>query len=91
VIPPFTGNVMSIAIESAALAADPLHAYAAGHLEWPEAVARTNRACRRAFAGRLRTAGWLHPWIAGPRRQKLTASLARRRLLPFHLLYRLTH
>ena len=91
VIPPFTGNGMSIAIESATLAAAPLTAYARGEIEWPEALLQCRTRTRHAFAARIRAAGYLHPWLVRPRRQKLLAGLARTRMLPFRSLYRLTH
>ncbi len=58
-IPPFTGNGMSLAIESAFLAAEPLMAYASGWLEWSRAVHRVNYSSSRAFRGRLCAASFL--------------------------------
>lgn len=58
-IPPVTGNGMSLALESAALAVGPLAAYARGTLEWEDARHAIAHAARRAFAGRLRAAAWL--------------------------------
>ncbi len=91
VIPPFTGNGMSIAIESAALAAEPLHDYARGNLDWNTATGLCARRCSEAFRGRLRIAGKLHPWLTRPAGQKLIAGLARGGILPFRVLYSLTH
>jgi len=91
VIPPFTGNGMSIAIESAVLAAPPLTAYARGESDWSGTLRQCRLRTRQAFAPRIRVAGRLHPWLLRPRRQKLLAGLARTRLLPFGTLYRLTH
>jgi len=91
VIPPFTGNGMSIAIESAVLAAAPLTAYARGEAGWAVALRESRTRTRRAFRRRIRAAGRLHPWLVRARRQKLLAGLARTRLLPFGVLYRLTH
>lgn len=55
-IPPLTGNGMSMALESAALARPHLTAYARGEQSWPETRQRIARACDRAFARRLRWA-----------------------------------
>jgi len=91
VIPPFTGNGMSLAIESAVLAAEPVLAYAKGERDWPRVSTEVHALTREAFGSRLRAAGRLHPWLTNPGRQKLLAGLARCRLLPFATLYRLTH
>jgi hypothetical protein len=59
-IPPFTGNGMSLAVESAFLAADPLVNYAEDALDWPEAVRQVNTRCAKAFRPRLAAAVLLH-------------------------------
>ena len=66
VIPPVTGNGLSLAFESAALVAEPLTAWSAGRLRWDEARQTAQRACRRAFAARLRWAGWLQRGLFTP-------------------------
>ena len=58
-IPPMTGNGMSIALESAAIAAPFLRHYSFGETDWPETRQRIARACDRAFARRLAAAGLL--------------------------------
>ena len=58
-IPPVTGNGMSMAFESASLAAGPLAAYSAGTLDWSEARQTVARLCDKTFARRLMWAGWL--------------------------------
>jgi len=55
-IPPLTGNGMSLALESAALARPHLAGYARGELAWPAARQRIAAACDGAFARRLRWA-----------------------------------
>ncbi len=52
-IPPVTGNGMSMAFESAELAIEPLAAYSRGQLTWNEAQATIARACDERFARRL--------------------------------------
>jgi flavin-dependent dehydrogenase len=58
-IPPVTGNGMSLALESAALAAGPLAAYVRGEMDWVAARRAVDHAARRTFASRLRAAAWL--------------------------------
>lgn len=91
VIPPFTGNGMSIALEAAELAHPVVLGYALGDASWEATVARIERAQHTAFDQRLRAARWLHPWIHSTSRQRLLGGAARMGLLPFSLLYSLTH
>lgn len=58
-IPPVTGNGMSMALESAELALTPLSAYARGELNWDAARRGIATTCDAAFARRLWCAGWL--------------------------------
>lgn len=90
-IAPFTGNGMAQALEGAALALAPLIQYHWGAKSWTDAVRVANESQRRAFTTRRRVARRLHPWLLSRRRQKLLAALARARLVPFDLLFRLTH
>ncbi|HEV2391831.1 MAG TPA: FAD-dependent monooxygenase [Verrucomicrobiae bacterium] len=52
-IPPVTGNGMSMAFEAAGLAIEPLCAYSRAELSWSEARQALARACDNAFAKRL--------------------------------------
>jgi flavin-dependent dehydrogenase len=52
-IPPITGNGMSMAFEAAELALEPLSAYSRGEIPWTEAQQTTVSACETAFARRL--------------------------------------
>jgi flavin-dependent dehydrogenase len=61
-IPPVTGNGMSMAFESAAIAVQPLAAYSCSEIGWPEARREIARACDAAFARRLRWARRLQ-WL----------------------------
>ena len=72
--PPVTGNGMSMAFESAALAVEPLRAYAHGQLTWGQAQQAIARDFDRAFASRLKWARWLHRLMFDPAVQKLFAS-----------------
>jgi flavin-dependent dehydrogenase len=58
-IPPVTGNGMSMAFESAELALEPLAAYSAGEMSWAAAQAAIAGRCDASFAPRLRWAAWL--------------------------------
>lgn len=61
-IPPVTGNGMSMAFESAALAIEPLAAYSRGEWGWRETRQRIAQACDANFARRLAWARWLQ-WL----------------------------
>jgi 2-polyprenyl-6-methoxyphenol hydroxylase-like FAD-dependent oxidoreductase len=54
--PPFTGNGMSMAFESAELAIAPLTAYALGEQSWNATRTFIRRKCQATFAARLRHA-----------------------------------
>ncbi len=88
-IPPFTGNGMAVALQSAETALDPLLAYARGAADWQTTCAATARALRRRFRVRLFAARALHPFFLQPRRQALLAACGR--LLPLRPLYSLLH
>ena len=62
-IPPITGNGMSIAFESAELAAGPLTAYAREEQTWNDALDRIAASHRKRFSARLRSAWFLHRLI----------------------------
>jgi flavin-dependent dehydrogenase len=53
-IPPVTGNGMSMAFESAELAIEPLAQFSRGALSWAEAREEIARRCDRKFTTRLR-------------------------------------
>ena len=58
-IPPLTGNGMSLAVESAAIAAPALRDYARGSIDWTAALGEISQKCEKAFAGRMRFAAIL--------------------------------
>ena len=62
-IPPVTGNGMSMAFESAGLALDPLVAYCQGSILWSQAQDIIESNYRAAFSSRLRWAKWLHSFL----------------------------
>jgi menaquinone-9 beta-reductase len=89
--PPFTGNGMALALQSAALALDPLADWARGGPAWPDTVAAVSQSLHRHFRARIASANLLHPFLLEPRRQIWLAWAGRARLLPLRLLYHLTH
>jgi flavin-dependent dehydrogenase len=90
-IPPFTGNGMAMAFQSAELALDPLLAWTRGEADWAETVRATNAALHKKFARRLAVADAAHPFIFSPRRQHWLAVAAQARILPLRPLYHLLH
>ena len=61
-IPPVTGNGMSMALEAAEIAIEPLAAFSRGEITWTQAKQTIARACDGAFAQRLTWARWLQ-WM----------------------------
>lgn len=90
-IPPFTGNGMAMAFQSAETALDPLLAYARGESDWAATCRATHAALRGRFRVRLASARALHPFLLQPLHQRWLAKLSRSRLLPFRPLYALLH
>ncbi|MBA4136611.1 MAG: hypothetical protein C0518_04770 [Opitutus sp.] len=88
-IPPFTGNGMAIAFESARLAADPLAAWAHGEGNWPAALGELQRRLARRFRTRLSAATACHPFLLRPEPQRWVARAARHHALPLAALTRL--
>src|ERR1044072_9223877 len=68
-IPPFTGNGMAMAFQSAELALDPLLASARGGGDWKAAARATTAALRGRFRLRLASAHALHPFLLRPQPQ----------------------
>jgi menaquinone-9 beta-reductase len=77
-IPPVTGNGMSMAFESAELAVAPLAAWSRGKISWSEAWHKIAHDCDAAFARRLAWAKWLQRLILTPSLQNPLVLLAAR-------------
>lgn len=75
-IPPVTGNGMSMAFEAAELATVALAAYARGQTSWTSARQAVAEACDRSFARRLSWARWLQWMMLSPFLHRWPASLA---------------
>ena len=89
-IAPVTGNGMSIAFESAALAVEPLTAYARGELDWNAAQRRMEQMCDGAFRRRLRWAARLQGVMFHPSARNVLLPLATRCEWIWNLIFRLT-
>lgn len=90
-IPPFTGNGMTIALQSAALALDPIERWSCGYTDWSATVAAVRRTWRRRFGHRIAIGNLLHPWLLSPGRRRIVHLMHKCKLLPFDALYRLCH
>lgn len=90
-IPPFTGNGMAMAFQSAELALQPVLDYARGRTDWASACSRLRSAQRRRFGLRLASAGLMHPFLFRPSLQRWLSALNRRGLLPLNPLYGILH
>jgi menaquinone-9 beta-reductase len=77
-IPPVTGNGMSMAFESAELAIVPLAAWSRGETSWSEARQKIARDCDATFASRLAWAKWLQRFMLTPSLQNPLIAMASR-------------
>ena len=82
-IPPFTGNGMSMAFQAAECAAGPLAAWSRGERSWQDAANLVQAAVTRKFKRRLAVARGLHAILLDAGGRSLLQSLASSRLLPF--------
>lgn len=76
-IPPVTGNGMSMALESAEIAVEPLTRFSRGDLPWTQAREWIAHQCDRRFAPRLRHAAWLEWALFRPAARSALWLLAR--------------
>jgi 2-polyprenyl-6-methoxyphenol hydroxylase-like FAD-dependent oxidoreductase len=89
-IPPVTGNGMSMAFESAELALAPLAAWSRGEISWPVARQIVARDCDAVFARRLVWAKWLQRIILTPALQNPLIGLAARSHRPWRMVFEQT-
>lgn len=82
-IPPFTGNGMTMAFQAAECACGPLGQWASGELAWQAAVNRLRDALARRFRRRLAVARVLHRVLFDAAGRSLLQSVASAGLLPF--------
>ena len=89
VIPPLAGNGLSLALETASLAADILECWSSCSLSWKLAVQEAHRACHRRLARRLRWAIAAQHLIFLPWAQHIVASLHSLRAFPWRSAFQL--
>ena len=89
-IPPFTGNGMSLAMESAEAVLPHVLAYSRDSLTWGQASRLASRDLSKRFRWRRRAALLVQTLLGNRGAQALLASLASRNLLPFERLYSCT-
>jgi flavin-dependent dehydrogenase len=90
-IPPFTGNGMTIALQSGAASAPHVAAWARGQTSWRQTCENVRRAHESRFGLRLRVASLLHPLLLRSSVRSGARALHRRGVLPVGFLYRLMH
>ena len=89
-IPPFTGNGMSMAFEAAECALAPLVAWARGEPAWQQTIQTVRAGLSQKFKLRLTSAGLLHPILLSTRGRSVIHHLASAHLLPFQPMMALT-
>ncbi len=90
IIPPFTGNGMSMALEAAALAVVPLCRYARYQEDWQATLRSLQNNAANAFHRRLTLAGTCQNLLLAPWFRRPLEILAQQQLLPFRPLFSLT-
>ena len=90
-IAPLTGNGMSVAFESAALAAPFIESWASHKLSWQDAIRAIHNSQAKAFAKRKRVGRLLQKFLLNAYGQSLLRLLSATHTLPFKTLYSLTH
>ena len=81
-IPPFTGNGMSMAFESAETALPHALAYARGERSWNAAALDCASDLSRRFRRRMLASAGIHAILTSPLSSRAATALARTRLLP---------
>lgn len=82
-IPPFTGNGMSMAFQAAECALDPLTAWSEDRMSWQETRVMIQHRLHRGFRRRLMTAALLHRALLHSGIRAALGSLAETGILPF--------
>jgi flavin-dependent dehydrogenase len=77
-IPPVTGNGMSMAFESGEMAIEPLARFSGGNLSWADARKEIARRCDRKFTTRLRWAARLQWALFKPAARSVLMALTAR-------------
>lgn len=87
-IPPFTGNGMTMALQSALCALEPLTSWSLGKCSWSTASTAIRRTQRRMFTARLRWARALQWLLMKPLGRRLCAATINKQWVSFETLYR---
>lgn len=82
-IPPFTGNGMSMAFQAAECAVELLHAFSKGQRSWQDAANAVRDAVRRRFRRRLIMASAMHPFLLSASGRSLMHCFASTQRIPF--------
>jgi flavin-dependent dehydrogenase len=90
-IPPFTGNGMSMAFESAAIALEPLRNWQCGRETWEQALSRIQQTLAQRFARRMFWARMMHPFLTTATGQAFFTMVSRAGLLPFKACVQAVH
>lgn len=90
IIAPFSGNGMSMAFESSAMAVPLVESYCNGSLSWKDVEQQLNAQLSRRFRRRIRIANLFNPLLTSLPMQRSFAIASRASLFPFETLYRLT-
>jgi len=88
-IPPFTGNGMSMAFQAAETACDPLVSWSRGERSWHRVIETVRSRLGRRFAGRLAVAGVLQRFLMQRSGRALLQWLSAAGLLPFRPMFAL--
>ncbi|MGJ8673852.1 NAD(P)/FAD-dependent oxidoreductase [Rubritalea sp.] len=86
-IPPFTGNGMSMALESSAIAVPFLQSYAEGQASWEDTCLKYRKGKKAYFQKRCHLAAGLHPLFFNSLSQSLLSQLGKRSLFPTSFLF----
>ena len=89
-IPPVTGNGMSMAFESGEIAIEPLSAYSRGEVSWKRARQAIAGSCDAAFRQRLTWARWLQWMMFTPALQNGVSSILLRSELAWRMMFEKT-
>lgn len=90
-IPPFTGNGMAIAFQSAETALKPLIDWSLEKADWSQTCGIISSALRQRFGQRLYLASKLHPFLFSPSRQAVFNFVNRTGLLPLRAISSAIH
>ena len=86
-IPPLTGNGMSMAVESAYMATPFIQDYIAGDLQWKEVCQQMNRAMSNRFRKRLLIAGLIQRMVMARHGEGIRNSLIKNMSASYRYLY----